>query len=271
MTKQVSLSEAVASVPDGSLLALGGIALHRSPVAFVGELIRQEKKNLSLIKTAGALDVDLLALAKTISSVYAGYIGFEMLGLAPNYRKGVQNQEIVVHEHACASVIAGLRASIYGVPFQPINGFTGSDLPELTGLVKKVTDPFTGRETAVVPALRPDTTVIHTNIADENGNAFIEGAVYEDLLMVKAAKRVIVTTEKIISSSEWKVRPQVPGFLVEHVVLAEKGAAPGSCAPLYSIDGDAIQQYLQNPAEFLKKIKDGVEHVQGANRTIAAG
>ena len=61
--------------------------------------------------------MDLLALAKSLRSVYAGYIGFEMLGLEPNYRKGVQNGEITVHEHACASVIAGLRASIYGVPF----------------------------------------------------------------------------------------------------------------------------------------------------------
>ena len=85
-----------------------------------------------------------------------------MLGLAQNYRKGVENGEIVVHEHACASVIAGLRASIYGVPFQPINGFQGSELPELTGLVRHVTCPFTGKETAVVPALTPDVTVIHT-------------------------------------------------------------------------------------------------------------
>lgn len=261
MSKQVSLEEAVASISDGALLALGGNALHRSPVAFVLGLIRHEKKDLSLIKTAGALDVDLLALAKSISSVYAGYIGFEMLGLAPNYRKGIQNQEITVHEHACASVIAGLRASIYGVPFQPINGFEGSDLPNLTGLVKKVTDPFSGQETAVVPALRPDVAVIHSNIADEKGNAYIDGAVYEDLIMVKAAKRVIVTTEKVISSSDWTVKPQVPGFLIENVVLAERGAAPGSCAPLYTIDAHAIRQYLQDSSGFLEKIKDGVEYV----------
>ena len=81
--------------------------MHRSPLAFVFELIRQGKKDLSLIKTAGALDIDSLALAKSIRSVYAGYIGFEMLALPQNYRKGVQKGEITVHEHACASVIAG--------------------------------------------------------------------------------------------------------------------------------------------------------------------
>jgi len=261
LTKQVSIEEAVASIKDGSLLALGGNALHRSPIAFVQELIRQDKKGLSVIKTAGALDIDLLALSKSISSVYAGYIGFEMLGLAQNYRKGVQQEEIVVHEHACASVIAGLRASVYGVPFQPINGFQGSELPELTGLVKNVTCPFTNKKTAVVEALRPDVTVIHANIADEKGNAYVDGSLFEDLIMVKAAKQVIVTAEKIIHSAEWKVTPQVPGFLVESVVLAEKGAAPGSCAPLYSIDAEQVTEYLQNPASYLEKVKGAVTHV----------
>ncbi|MBU8880350.1 CoA transferase subunit A [Bacillus sp. FJAT-29790] len=261
MSKQIALQEAVASISDGSLLALGGNALHRSPIAFVLELIRQEKKNLSVIKTAGALDVDLFAAANAIRSVYGGYIGFEMFGLAQNYRRSVQNQEIVVHEHACASIIAGLRASIYGVPFQPINGFEGSELPQLTGLVRKVTCPFTNTETAVVPALRPDVTIIHTNIADEKGNAYVDGALFEDLIMVKAAKRVIITAEKIISSKSWGGTPQIPGFLVESVVLSEKGAAPGSCAPLYSINEAEVKSYLQNPESYLEKAKAGASHV----------
>ncbi|GAB3796468.1 CoA transferase subunit A [Virgibacillus kimchii] len=262
MSKQITLKEAVASIsPNGALLALGGNALHRSPVAFVEELIRQNNENISVIKTAGALDVDLLALEGVLDKAYGGYIGFEMFGLAPNYRKGVQNGKVTVKEHACASVIAALRASIYGVPFQPINGFQGSELPELTGLVRKVNCPFTNEETAAVQALKPDVTVIHANIADEQGNAFIDGALYEDLIMIKAAERVIVTAEKVIDSGEWEVKPQVPGFLVEGVVHAEKGAAPGSCAPFYGIDQEAIADYLKNPESYLEKVKGSVAHV----------
>ncbi|MCU9595518.1 CoA transferase subunit A [Caldibacillus thermolactis] len=260
MSKLSSIQDAVQSIENGALLALGGNALHRSPIAFVLELIRQEKKDLSLIKTAGALDVDLLALSKSIRSVYAGYIGFEMLGLAQNYRKGVQNGEITVYEHACASVIAALRASIYGVSFQPINGFDGSSLPELTGLIKWISCPFTNKKTAVVAALKPDVTIIHTNIADEKGNAYIDGSVYEDLIMVKAARRTIITTEKVISSTDWKEKPQIPGFLVERVVHAEKGAAPGSCAPLYTIDDHEVHSYLKNPKKYLER-KVAVSHV----------
>lgn len=261
MSKQTSLKEAAAAIENGALLALGGNALHRSPVAFIKELIRQEKKDLSVIKTAGALDVDLLAAAQSLKSVYGGYIGFEMFGLAQSYRKGVQKGDITVHEHACASVIAGLRASIYGVPFQAINGFQGSELPELTGEVLYVTCPFTGEKTAVVSALRPDYTVIHVNIADEKGNAFIDGAVFEDLIMVRAAEKVIVTAEKIIDSGSWTVRPQVPGFLVQHVVFAENGAAPGSCSPLYSIDEAGVSEYIQYPEGYVKKIKEAKVHV----------
>lgn len=261
MSKQLSLKEAAASVSNGDLLALGGNTVHRSPIAFVEELIRQEKKDLSLIKTAGALDVDLLALAKAVDKVHGGYIGFEMFGLAQNYRRSAQNQEINVQEHACASVIAALRASIYGVPFQPINGFHGSELPELQGLIRYVTCPFTNEKTAVVEALRPDVTIIHVNIADEQGNGYIEGALYEDIIMVKAAKRVIITAEKIIDSKDWDVKPQVPGFLVESVVLAEKGAAPGSCHGEYGIDEEAIKGYLKDSESYLERVKGSVSHV----------
>ena len=255
MTKQITIQEAASSIENGSLLALGGNALQRSPIAFVKELIKQDKKELALIKTAGALDVDLLAAAKALSAVYGGYIGFEMFGLAPSYRKGVQTKEITVHEHACASVIAALRASIYGVPFQPINGFEGSELPSLTGLIKPVICPFTGKETRVVKALRPDVKIIHTHIADELGNAYIEGSVFEDLLMIKAAKKVIVTAEKIISSTEWTVTPQVQGFLVESVVLVENGAAPGNCATIYEINDQEVKQYLQDPTAYVDEVK----------------
>lgn len=255
MSKEITLQEAANSVKDGSLLALGGNALNRSPIAFVKELIRQGKQELSVIKTAGALDVDLLAAAKSLNAVYGGYIGFEMFGLAPSYRKGVQSGEITVHEHACASVIAGLRASIYGVPFQPINGFQGSDLPDLTGLVKKVICPFTSQETRVVQALRPDIAVIHVNTVDEKGNGYVEGALYEDLIMVKAAKRIILTAEEIISSSDWQVTPQIPGFLVENIIQVEKGAAPGSCGSSYAIDEVEVSTYLKNPASYIETVK----------------
>src|SRR5690606_27788842 len=132
--KQTTLREAVATIPDGAIVALGGNTLHRGPFAAVHEIVRQGKRDLELVKTAGAYDVDLLCGAGCATSVSAGFIGFEtVFGLAPSYRRLVEQGGVEAKEHACYSVIAGLRAAIQGVPFMPIAGMTGSDLPAARG------------------------------------------------------------------------------------------------------------------------------------------
>src|SRR3954462_10884009 len=85
--KRRSLAEIVATIPDGSRLALGGNTLHRAPAAAVHELIRQRKRDLELVKTAAAYDVDLLCGLGCVSAVSAGFVGYEtVFGLAPMYR-----------------------------------------------------------------------------------------------------------------------------------------------------------------------------------------
>src|SRR5690625_6677369 len=105
MSKQTTLQEAVTTVEGGSLLALGGNALNRAPIAFVLELIQHQKKGLSVIKTAGALDVDLLATAISIDSVYGVYIVFEMFCLAWGYSKDVEYTGIIYLENTITSVL----------------------------------------------------------------------------------------------------------------------------------------------------------------------
>ena len=60
MNKLLDLAAAVAMVNDGDTVAFGGNVLYRSPIAAVKELIRQDKKDLHLVKTAIAYEVDLL-------------------------------------------------------------------------------------------------------------------------------------------------------------------------------------------------------------------
>lgn len=247
MGKLIDLKEAVSWIPDGAILALGGNAIHRSPAAFARELARQGKKELELIKTAGAYDVDLLSLAGALSVVHAGYIGFENMGLAPNYRKQVEKGKIKAAEHACYSVIAGLRAAQYGVPFMPINGFQGSQLPQARAFAK-VGNPYGDEEVLLIPALKPDFAVIHVHEADEQGNGRIYGPVFEDVIMSRAAKKVILTTDKIVPTEELQSRPeltQIPGFLVSAVVETPQGSFPGSSLPFYDADVAELQRYLK--------------------------
>src|SRR5437867_4027078 len=140
--KKTTLAEAITSVADGSIVALGGNTIHRAPCAAVHELVRQRKRGLELVKTAGAYDVDVLVGTGVADRVSAGFIGFEnVFGLAPQYRRAAEQGRIEVKEHACYTVITALRAAVQGVPFLPIAGMLDSDLMHARNF-KTVTDPY---------------------------------------------------------------------------------------------------------------------------------
>jgi glutaconate CoA-transferase, subunit A len=237
--KRATLEEAIASVPDGARLALGGNTLHRGPGAAVHEIVRQGKRGLEVVKTAGAYDVDLLCAAGCVSAVSAGFVGYETpFGMAPAYRKAVESGVVEAREHACATVIAGLRAAIQGVPFMPVAGLDGSDLPAARGF-QVVADPYSDANVYVVPALIPDFAILHVQEADVAGNGRIIGTRFEDVLMAKAARRVVLTAERIIDGAAFVEAPEsvaIPSFLVDTVVAAPCGAWPFSCTPGYGYD-----------------------------------
>src|SRR5581483_3043098 len=251
-SKLIGLEAAAALVQDGETLALGGNLLHRAPNAFARELARQERRGLHLIKTAGAYDIDLLCAAGCAAAVSAGFIGFENeFGLAPNYRRAVEQGRVEAREHACYSAIMSLRAAAFGVPFLPLAGFQGSDLPAARGF-KSVADPYSGEPVLTVPRIQPDWAVLHVPLVDAQGNARIEGTEFEDVLMSRAARGVIVTAERLAAPGELEARPElqkVPGFLVAAVALVPGGAWPGSCYPLYDYDPAAVRDYLARSAD----------------------
>ena len=249
MDKLCSIREAIGSVPDGAMIALGGNTLNRAPMEAVLEIVRQGKKHLRLIKTAGGLDVDLLSLGECLDSVDAGFISMETeYGLAQHYRRAVQSGSVRANEHACYTVISALRAGAYGIPFMPVRGLQISDLRKVNDYFADVKDPFGGETLAAVRALRPDVAVIHVQQADARGNALIDGPKYDDILMSRAAKRVILTAEAIVGDSFFsrnEVKADIPHFMVSHVVRARLGAFPGSCFGAYGPDDRTIRKYAE--------------------------
>jgi glutaconate CoA-transferase subunit A len=132
------------------------------------------------------------------------------------------------------------------VPFLPIRGFQGSDLPASLGL-KTVRDPYGDEELVAIPSLRPDWALIHVPEADARGNARIYGTPFWDRLMARAARRVLVSAERILPSQELARQPEltaIPELFVEAVVHAPRGAWPGSCHPNYDVDYAAVEAYL---------------------------
>ena len=147
------------------------------------------------------------------------------------------------------TLVAGLRAASYGVPFQPVAGVTGSDLAEVNGW-HKLADPYgSGQEVYVIPAIRPDVAVIHVNEVDELGNARIYGTPFWDHPLTRAAKRVLITAERLVPTDALRAQPEltlVPHFMVEAAAIVPRGAWPGSMHPLYEIDYAAVERYLRD-------------------------
>ena len=147
------------------------------------------------------------------------------------------------------TLVAGLRAAAYGIPFQPVAGVHGSDLAQLNGW-KTILDPYgSGREVYVIPAIAPDVAVIHVNEADEQGNARVLGSPFWDHPLTRAAKRVLLTAERLVPSEALAQQPEltlVPGFMVEALAIVPGGAWPGSMHPHYAIDYPAVERYMRD-------------------------
>jgi glutaconate CoA-transferase, subunit A len=244
--KVISLPEAIRAISDNATVALGGNTLHRAPVAAVHEIIRQGRHGLNLVKTAGSYDIDILCGAGCASAVTAGFVGYEnVFGMALLYRRAVEQGRVQACEHTCYSLIAGLRAASQGVPFMPVNAFSQSDVPAAQGY-RKVADPYSGVEVFAAPAIRPDVAIVHVQEADPEGNARIYGSLFEDLLMVTAARTVILTAERIVAGSAFEAQPEltsIAGFMVTHVVHSPGGARPCSCHGMYGVDMNYLADF----------------------------
>jgi glutaconate CoA-transferase subunit A len=147
------------------------------------------------------------------------------------------------------TLVAGLRAAAYGIPFQPVGGVHGSELAAVNGW-RKIEDPYgSGQEVYVIPAIRPDVAVIHAGEVDEYGNARVLGSPFWDHPLTRAAKRVLVTAERLVSSESLAAQPEltlVPGFMVEAAAIVPHGAWPGSMHPLYEVDYPAVAAYMRD-------------------------
>lgn len=262
--KLMKLEDAVKLIEDEMTVSIGGNVLHRSPSAFIREMVRQKKKNLKIVKTAGAHDVDLLCAGQCAASVDAGFIGYETkFGLTPFYRKAVEEGRVKANEHACYTIICALRAAKSGVPFMPVKGLIYGDLLKYNDCFRVIKDPFTADDVTVVRAIKPDVAIIHVQECDKKGNAIIYGPKYDDELLSLSADKVIITTEKIVGSIKTQLASEsviIPYFLVNAVVVIPRGASPCSCATLYDIDEQSLNDFIRINSpdtldNYLKKYK----------------
>jgi glutaconate CoA-transferase subunit A len=147
------------------------------------------------------------------------------------------------------TLVAGLRAASYGIPFQPVAGVHGSELARINNW-QTMPDPYgSGKTVYVIPAIRPEIAVIHAAEIDSAGNARVYGSPFWDHPLTRAAKRVLVTAEKLVATDRLREQPEltlVPGFMVEAAAVVPGGAWPGSMHPYYDIDYPAVEHYMND-------------------------
>lgn len=258
--KVVALSEAVALVQPGDIIALGGMTLYRRPVAFVRELIRSGVKELTLLALTAGYESDLLVGAGSVRRVRTCYFGLEVFGLAPMFTKKARDLEII--EETEVSLALGLRAALSGIAFQPARAWQGTDLLRVRPDVKTISCPYTGERYVAFPAIKPDVAVIHAQESDRQGAAILKGNLALDREMALAAQRTIVTTERLVEEVEGEIGT-FPSR-VDGVVLAPKGAYPTSCYPYYRLASQEILDYVDACSrggfeEYLARFLDGGE------------
>lgn len=240
------MSDAIKLIKSGEMVALGGMNLYRRPIAAVREIIRAGLKNLTLLTLTSGLEADLLIGMGCVDIIRSCYVGLESFGLAPNFTKFAAAGKLNIIEESESTITFGLRATLANVSFSPARALIGTDLLKVRRDIKMVRCPYTGEKYPAIPALKPDVAVIHAQFSDRRGNASLRGELAIDRELSLAAKKVIITTEKIVSDDTInKYGLDILGCSVDAVVEIPLGASPTSCFPFYPLDGLEIVEYVE--------------------------
>ena len=224
-------------VRDGDVVALEGFT-HLIPFAAGHEIIRQNRRNLTLVRMTPDLIYDQLIGAGCASKLIFSWGGNPGVGSLHRLRDAVEQgwpAPLAVEEHAHAGMAAAYAAGASHLPFGLLRGYLGSDLPRYNPKIKFIECPFTGERLAAVPALRPDVTVIHAQKADRRGNVLLWGVVGIQKEAVLAAKRAIVTVEEVVD--ELNAPPNslvLPSWVVGAVAEVKGGAFPSYAQGYYA-------------------------------------
>lgn len=235
-----SLRDAIAdTVHDGQLLAMEGFT-HLIPFAAAHEIIRQGRKNLSLIRMTPDLIYDQMIGMGCASKLIFSWGGNPGVGSLHRFRDAIENGwpvPLAVEEHSHADMAARYQAGASGLPFALMRGYIGSDLPKYNGNIKSVTCPFTGEVLAATPALAPDVAIIHAQKADRNGNVLISGIIGVQKEAVLCSRRAVVTVEEIVDHLEAPMNSCVlPHWCLTYVCLVPGGAHPSYAHGYYARD-----------------------------------
>ncbi len=272
--KRHTVAAAVARlIHDGDYLAIGGFGTNRIPTAILHEIIRTRKQNLAFAGHTATHDFQILCAGnltgygQTLSRVDIAYVvGLEARGLSPHARRVMESGTVACTEWTNYALSVRLQAAALGVSFLPMRSMLGTDTFNYSA-AQTIVCPFTAQRYVAVPALAPDVAVIHVHEADIHGNATLRGVSVADLELARAAKKVIVTCERLVTADHFRQDPNkvsIPFLCVDAVCEVPFGSYPGNMPGEYFSDEDHLRAWLEaekNPATFLAFLDQHIHSV----------
>ncbi len=268
----MTMREAVARfVHDGNTVVLEGFT-HLIPFAAGHEIIRQRKRDLTLVRLTPDLLMDQMVHAGTAAKLVFGWLGNPGVGSLHAVRRAVEKglpRPLEIEEYSHFGLLCRYKAGASGLPFFPLRGYRGTDYPRVNSWIREVTCPFTGEVLDAVPALRPDVAVVNAQRADPEGNAQIWGLVGAQREAAFAARRVIVVVEEVVDEAVVRSDPnrtQIPGTIVDAIVEEPGGAHPSFAQGYYDRDNLAYlawDRITRDPAALDRYLEEWVFGLSG--------
>ena len=264
-------------VSDGDYLGYDLNMHKRGPTALYREIIRQKKRDLWVAVRFSGLDPALLIAGGCVSRIDIGWFMH-----AGTCSRAIEEGKVKTTEWSNSAVVYRQLAGAMGLPFLPLRYLGGSDAFKHSG-AKLVKDPFTDQEICLVPALNLDVALVHVYQCDEYGNARIFGAGLSPLETSTCAKKLILSTEEIISNEEIRRQPgltTIPYYLVDAVVHLPFGTYPGAMPGIYGGDAEntaelfmadragTMDAYLEKWVYGVESHADMLEKLVGANKLV---
>ena len=252
--KVMNVAEAVRRfVHDGDYFASGGFGCARIPTAILHEILRQGRQGLRFAGHTATHDFQILCAGnglgrgKLLAAVDVAYVvGLEARGLSPHARHVMESGEVACTEWSNYTLAVRFKAAAMGVPFLPVRSLLGTDTFRHSAACA-VACPFTGETVALVPALYPDVAAVHVHEADRYGNCRLRGTSVADLDLARAAKRLIVTCERLVPNDDIRREPDrtaIPFFCVDAVCEVPFGSYPGNMPYEYFSDEEHLRRWL---------------------------
>jgi glutaconate CoA-transferase, subunit A len=241
------LSEAVAAlVHDGDTIALEGFT-HLIPMAAGQELIRQGRRDLTLVRMTPDLVYDQLIGAGCAQRLIFSWGGNPGVGSLHRLRDAVEHgwpHPLEIEEHSHAELANRYVATAAGLPFAVLRGSAGTDLPAHSRNIRPIACPFTGEMLTAVPRLELDVGIVHAQRADRRGNVQLWGLAGVQKEVVLGARSALVTVEEVVD--ELDPRPGavvLPAWVVSAVAEVPGGARPSYAQGYYDRDNDAYRAW----------------------------